>query len=132
MAFYRCSSGGGTLTETVLWTNSDTTTQFVSGDVTLSESMQNYKYLKFVFKSATTANALKSVIYPVEEFTYTNVSNSWCRASSPMRSNSSGTNYVRGLIYKSDTSINISNATAFNATGNSNTLAIPYQIIGLN
>ena len=45
--------GGAKQTETVLWTNSSPTSNFADQNVTLSDSMSNYDYLKFTYKKAT-------------------------------------------------------------------------------
>ena len=50
MGFYRCGSGGGgTLKETVLWTNGSPTASFAPQDVTLSDDIDNYDFLKIEF-----------------------------------------------------------------------------------
>lgn len=124
---------GGTLTETVLWTNPDATARFVAQVVTISDDVSNYKYLKFVFKSSVGAADLKSVIYPVDEFKgYSLTSNQFSRASSPMRRNSSTADYVRGILCASETSISFGAAQGYNTASTNNDLTIPYQVIGIN
>lgn len=57
MAFYRCSSGGGTLKETVLWTNPNPSANFNSQNVTLSEDISNYDFIKFVWQNANSGSS---------------------------------------------------------------------------
>lgn len=132
MSLFRCGGGGGKLDETVLWTNPNLTSDFASQTVTLSDNVDNYDFIKFVFNLSTTAATHRCSIYSVEELkTFVNPTNDWSRASSPMRSNSNNASFVRGIIYQSSNSLTIGNASGYQSSSTSNSALIPYQIIGM-
>ena len=121
------------MTETVLWTNPSPTSSFPNQQVTLSGNISDYKYLKFVFNLSNTSTASMSCIYDVEEFkTLTNVTNSWSRATSPMRSNSNNNQFVRPMLYINDTKVDFGHGAGYNANNTQDATVIPYQIIGIN
>jgi len=54
--------GGGNLTETTLWTNSSPTSGFNASNVTLSDSTNNYKYIKIYWRTSTSNSTIGSII----------------------------------------------------------------------
>lgn len=69
MALYGCmAGGGGAPQETNLWTNPSPNSQFNEQYVTLSDSVDNYDYIKFTFAySNSYMSVLRSVTYTVDE-----------------------------------------------------------------
>ncbi len=64
--------GGGKYTETVLWTNASPTSSFAQQNITLSDSISNYDYVRIYFRASTTNSAEKSIIFPVSEISDNN------------------------------------------------------------
>lgn len=129
--------GGGRYNETSLWTNSSPTSNFGGQDVTLSESIDNFKYIAVKFKSTTTSSSdsqMATVIYKVEDVKKaTNPSAALQPVSAFGNLNSGNTNYnYRYIVYKGSTTLFIANAYSINASGSNNALAIPLEILGLN
>ena len=56
---------GKTWTETLLWTNPSPTAQFNGQDVTLSEAVDNYEYIRIEYGYNKNSTTLRSVIIPV-------------------------------------------------------------------
>lgn len=134
MALYRCGGGTKTLTETTLWTNSSPTANFAAQDVTLSQSMRNFDYLKVTYKlEKTSSDVLGCAIKPVSEIvnTVTQVSTGDHFGISIGYSGSGAR--LRLLLYKSDTTLNITTnlAVASSSTADRNNQLIPMQIIGI-
>ena len=123
--------GGGRYTETSLWTNASPTSSFAAQDVTLSDSIDNYKYIAIKYKFDTSSNVEGSVIFLVSDIKKsvqgvdTIVS---CIGASPQGI----ANYARRVFYTSNTKIRIETATAMNKTGTSTAYVIPLEILGLN
>lgn len=129
--------GGGKYTETSLWTNSSPTSNFSGQDVTLSESIDNFKYIAVKFKSTTTSSSdsqMATVIYKVEDVKKaTSPSAALQPVSAFGNLNSGNTNYnYRYIVYKGSTTLFIANAYSINASGSNSALAIPLEILGLN
>ena len=129
--------GGGKYTETSLWTNPSPTSNFSGQDVTLSESIDNFKYIAVKFKSTTTSSSdsqMATVIYKVEDIKKaTSPSAALQPVSAFGNLNSGNTNYnYRYIVYKGSTTLFIANAYSINASGNNSALAIPLEILGLN
>lgn len=126
MAFYR-TGGGGSATETVLWTNGSPTSSFAAQTVTLSQSMENFKYLKFKAYGSVNNYLEINIIVAVDEFKHslksgTVVGFGICGANS-------GTSANRKVWYSSDTKVEFSSATAGSNTYNN--ASIPLEIIGI-
>lgn len=129
--------GGGRYTETSLWTNLSPTSNFSGQDVTLSESIDNFKYIAVKFKSTTTSSSdsqMATVIYKVEDIKKaTSPSAALQPVSAFGNLNSGNTNYnYRYIVYKGSTTLFIANAYSINASGSNSALAIPLEILGLN
>lgn len=119
--------------ETVLWTNSAPTSSFASQTVTLSDSMDNYKYLAFKYRVNTSVEGDTTNIYSVEDIhkmlgSGTNNVN----VGSLDIYVSGGNTYSRQIGYSSDTAILFKDSYRLNAQASANTTCIPTEIIGLN
>ena len=128
MAFYR-TGGGGSATETVLWTNGSPTAQFAPQDVTLSDDIDNYDFLKIEFISTASTGVNGSILVDVSDFkSMTNTANV---AGFAFGLSSGADSLVsRKTTYVSDTKIHIGNAYSY-AGGTNNARGIPLQIIGI-
>ena len=128
--------GGGKYTETSLWTNPNPTSDFANQTVTLSESMDNFKYLKFVYKvyADAASNPTNEVIIPVEDFKTTNYTSGTVSLGLSSAANASGTNYLwsRVAYYASNTTITFSSTRATGANSTNNARSVPTEILGLN
>ncbi len=127
-------SGGGTeLKETVLWTNSAPNVDFASQTITLSDSIENYKYVMIVAKTSKSNNTQESDIWDVETFKTFNNSTK----NAPIGiigfvadSNVSYAN-VRRIGYVSNNQIFFSGGVFISATGGNNQWVIPLVVYGL-
>ena len=130
MAFYR--SGGGSATETVLWTNPNPTSSFSEQAVQLSQSIEDFDLIKVTFKLSTTNADEGAIIVPTETIkkSLNNTTNTY-RCSIGVRV--SNTNYVRPLFINSGVydQLGISSARIPGNSGTSNTSATPLQVIGI-
>jgi hypothetical protein len=133
MAFYR-TGGGGSATETVLWTNGSPTSSFASQTVTLSQTIENFDYIKIVFRKSTT-NADEGILILPTKTVKESLNNtaSTYRCCIGLCVGNSNSTYVRTIFVNSGVydAIGIDTATRLNASGTSNITAIPTQIIGL-
>lgn len=130
--------GGAKQEETVLWTNSNPTDSsgFANQDVTLSDSLTDYDYVKIRYAYAynDTGSTFESV-YSVSEFVKTSApvtfGFSGC-TNVTHRSNSYF--YDRRIIYKTATSITFGSCMGYKAStaaAVSNIFNIPLSIIGI-
>ena len=137
MAYFRCgngnSGGGGELTETLMWENSNWTSDWSPGYATFSEPFTNYKYLKFVYKyrrdNMVKDNATSTeIICSTEDFAKGSNQGFSCTVYN------SGY-YIRLTYYydSSDTKKKayISECVKLGTSTTSNAYLIPYQIYGL-
>ena len=127
--------GGGKYTETSLWTNQSPTSDFAGQSVTLSQSMDDFKYIKIV--SAYNKNNLTYTgieIIPVEELKKAPYPTSTYNVGYFIGSNSTSYNYARRVYYINNTSMQISSANLVTSGtgGTGNQMAIPLEILGLN
>lgn len=123
--------GGGRYTETSLWTNASPTSSFAAQVVTLSDSIDNYKYIAIKYKFDTSSNVEGSVIFLVSDIKKSVQGVDTivpCIGASPQ----GVANYARRVFYTSNTKIRIEIATAMNKTGTSTAYVIPLEILGLN
>lgn len=132
MGLYR-SGGGGQMTETTLWTNSSTASDFTSQTVTLTDAISNYDYIKFTIKAhKTSSDKSISIIISVSDLAKTSES-SYPRLTPGIvgKNTSSSASAVRGINYVSDTQIKIGNNSYLGQSGNANAYVIPLKISGL-
>lgn len=125
--------GGGKYTETVLWTNPSPSSNFSAQTVTLSDSIDNYKYIKIKHKDSTTGSDILEVICSVADLKESIFNKGSVHAQLAIdMQNSGNTLRSRAVGYVSSTSIQFSACYNCNATGSDNSCAIPLEILGLN
>ena len=132
MALYRCGSGGVTSTETVLWENASPSSSFSEQTVQLSQSMENFDFIKVTFILSTTNGATGAIIVPIQTIMNSlNNTNNTFRTSIGVRL--SGYNYVRPLFINSGVydQLGIGSAKIPGNSGTSSTSAIPLKVIGI-
>lgn len=123
------NAGGGALSEVSLWTNGSQTSTFASQDVSLSDNINNYKYIKVKFRVSTSVSTSASVIVSVTDLlTMTNSANTVKFGISALISSAT---HSRSGYYVSDTKINIGNCYKYNSTTMVNTACIPIEVIGM-
>lgn len=121
--------GSEKYTETVLWTNPDPSSSFAGQNVTLSDSIGNYKYMKITWKTTTSDTAYSSAYVLVSDLASMTAANGNRFVSiSCMWTNV----YKRNITYNSATSIGISTSYRENASGSNNGVCIPLEILGVN
>lgn len=134
MAKIRAMMGGGGSqpTETTLWTNTSPSADFTATTVTLSESIQNFDYIKVMYKfnkSDSDSTAVGDMM-TVADFVY-------CSTSSAVKQKlflgAKLDNYsnARSVIYNTNTKIDIGNSTRVNQSGQNNAYTIPIKIVGI-
>ena len=121
--------GGGRYNETSLWTNSAPTSNFAAQAVSLSDSIDNYKYLRVRYRMSTTDASEYSCIFLVDDIKHSSASTNVPQFSVVARTT---TTYVRTFYYVSGTSLQMNAAYVMNNTGNVTNVAIPLEILGLN
>ena len=120
---------GGTLRETVLWTNASPTSQMAETSITLSEDITNFDYIKIYWRLSTTNDLECSILVEPTKISHNNVN---VNAIS-ITSRSTGSSYGR-VIYVGNTNDIIFVTTAAVRGGSSlnNGMAIITKISGLN
>ena len=123
---------GGSLSETVLWTNPSPGSSFSAQNVALSQSFRDFKYVKIYSKNSVTANATAGIaVEPADIVNSTIVAyNRIVMLIGAAASNVSAI-YSRRLLYVNDTTLNIGATAPLNASGVDNNYSIPTKIIGL-
>lgn len=120
--------GGGGLKETVLWTNSAPTNTFNSQAITLSDSIDNYDYVRVYWRVSTTNSTLGSILFAPSELL--NLEAGTVSAFGSRTSNGSTTTYFRFLQRNSSTSLAVSTCLQRNTSTAANSTVIPTQITG--
>lgn len=125
--------GGAKQTETVLWTNSAPTSTFNAQTVTLSDSVRNYDYLKFVYNLNNENQTTCSTIMSVSDFVNTKYQAGYFVGEFGCMATTSGTLYPwsRPAHYDTDTTIAIKNCITAGTSVTINTRLIPTAIIGI-
>lgn len=125
--------GGGRYTETSLWTNSAPTSNFAAQTVTLSDSIDNYKYIAIEYKYAPDTSDSFTSIYSVNDLKKSvkdgNTVHDVCTLGIQAANNNY---YARVVSYVSSTSIAFSKYSQLGGTGTGANNAIPLEILGLN
>lgn len=128
MAWYR-PSGGGELSETVLWTNSSPTSNFSSGSISLSDNISNYDSIGVYYRVSTTNDNQNEVIIKVSDF-QSCAGNNYPRFT--LGASISGNTFARNIAYADDTSLTISaNASRLGYNAASAAGIIPIKVVGL-
>lgn len=125
--------GGAKQVETVLWTNSAPTSTFNAQTVTLSDSVRNYDYLKFVYNLNNENQTTCSTIMSVSDFVNTKYQAGYFVGEFGCMATTSGTLYPwsRPAHYDTDTTIAIKNCITVGTSVTINTRLIPTAIIGI-
>lgn len=134
MALYRCTTGsGGGMTETVLWTNPDSTQSFASQLVSISPyTFSEFDYIKIEWKGSTWPTSLTGhILVPPDVLALDNGSYEIPRAAIGMNPRQDTTGYVRILYSYQNTQLYFGNCSKMGGSGNVNTYAIPLKIVGI-
>lgn len=130
------NSGKGTkTTETLLWTNPNTSTARSSLDATLSQSLSNFQKIRVEYAyNTSSASADFYVVFPVKDANgeYMFPSGTAKQRMSIGLNNVSSNNFARQFYVENDTTIHFNNASRLNASGTSSTALIPWNIYGIN
>lgn len=127
--------GGGKYTETSLWTNPSPSSTFDAQTVTLSDSIDNYKYIAIRYKfTAGTSDAdyTTHIVSPsdiAKSIPTSGINTDTVTLGGKTRANY---NYSRIVHYVSSTSLSFTIGYGTNFAGTSNNIAIPLEILGLN
>lgn len=134
--------GGAQYTETSLWTNPSPTSNFPASasyeDVTLSDSMANYKYIKITYaKGVNYQDRLTSVIYDTEDIlqfvSQSTLAGAFRGAVAHMDMNASNNSkYERSFMTLSNTVLRFYLAYIEGGTTTYRTTMIPTKIVGIN
>ena len=136
MAFFRASigGGGGSETETTLWTNPSPSSAFGQQEVSLSSAYTNFKRLRFYYK-AISSSAETSVEYQKS------VISSWIQYGATVSNGDTegmlGGNYNAWYARQvrrgsTDSKVFFSTGTRLNASGTNGSVCIPTKITGIN
>ena len=122
--------GGGKLVETVLWTNPSPTSAFSAQAVTLSETIDNYDYIKILFRKSTSDATSYNLMTDVSTWTTIYISGDTDRGFRLLGNTivSSSTNYRACTCVNTDhTKVQIGNVSG----GGGTSYIIPTAIIGI-
>ena len=120
------------MSETILWTNSAPTSNFTAQIITMSNNINNYKYVKITYRLSTTNSTEMSNICSVEDFKKTNNAVGVPSVQTLIGAFNGSATYARAFRYKTDTTAEITAAARLQSNETSNNVAIPLQIIGLS
>lgn len=120
--------GGGTLKETVLWTNSSPTSSMTQQYLSLSDSIANYDYIKVVIAVSTSdLTSTVTTIMDASEIISKGADYRNCFYGNPI-----GVNTIRLALGNSDsTKFGFSDCYQFATATTYNNTAIPLSISGL-
>lgn len=125
----KIGGGGGELTPTTLWTNPSPGASVGQMTVTLSDSVSNYKYIKFNFLGWTGTSVYFDILIPADQIsTYTDAANT---RSAGVFWHGSSYIYYRRIVYVATNQIKITLAGRVGQTGSSDNALIPQSIVGL-
>ena len=118
------------MSETLLWENPSPNATFAAQSVTLSDSISNYDYIRFYFKSGASTTNIRSNIYSVADVKASISSGARNQVCSTACSNS-GNVSARTITYESDTQLAFSAAWSLGGAVSYNQTTIPHSIYGL-
>jgi hypothetical protein len=121
--------GGGALSETVLWTNPSPTANLASGTVTLSQDMNNFKRLRFYWKTAKSRTSEAYFDIDVDIVKTMIIADETFRIYVGTRESSGG--WVRNFSYLSGTTISMGSGYAAGSASTNNGYCIITKICGL-
>lgn len=122
---------GKMFAETTLWTNSSPTSAFAGQTVNLSESIDNYDYIKVKFKYANGYDIFSTPIVLVSDFKTYQANSQRSGAGMGGIFDASNNMYSRCYWYVNNTSVQFSAAYRLNSTTQYNDNLIPIEISGL-
>lgn len=122
-------SGGGTLKETTLWTNSAPTSQFAGITVTLSSPIDGFDLICFKYRSSTTNANTYTTYFITSEFLAAVAYQA--DAIVPVIGTNHGVNYVRMLFPDTSSKVKIEGAMGVNTSSVNNNYTITTEIIGI-
>lgn len=137
MALIRCTSGsgGGSLTPTLLCTNSPTTAISQATDIPLSDDIDNYDYIKVVYVYSTTVTEVEYEAIYTADYILASDHNGGTRRPLPSFGISDASNNLFVRTFKGYASnkrkLRIGVCFQQGSTTNSSTLCIPHYIYGL-
>ena len=125
------TGGGGTPTETLLWQNSSPSTAISYTTVTLSESIQNFDYIKVVGQVNPSGDTTEIMaLMPVAEFITIKESNTTTGTAFLLGyQKGSSERHYRLVYYVSNTQVKFSRSDA--GTSGTSTRTMPYKIYGV-
>lgn len=127
---YSAKPTGG-FSETTLWTNSSPTSSFAAQSVTLSQSIQNFDYIRINYNLTKSNSTSGQVVYPSSYLaSLTATSGNRINAGLTGGLNNNG-NWVRTITAPSNTSIAFTTATRGASSSSSSDNLIPTSIVGL-
>ena len=129
MAFVPMTAGGGgSMTETTLWTNSSPSASFAAQTITLSDNISNYDYIRIKYRYNNTT--------PTDSYAMTDVTSLQSMTGTGTMTlalglqHTNGINYARNCLYVSDTELKFTLAWYGN-NSTSALVSIPGEIIGV-
>lgn len=130
MAYVPMTAGGGSMSETTLWTNADTTTGFAAQTVNLSDNISNYKFIAINIKVTTSTDEFYTYYFQASDVP------NFLSNTRPLLGDAHSNNYFyyRSLTYSSDTALAIGSCqrnTSSSASSVNNAGVIPVTIKGL-
>lgn len=135
MAWYEGKKGGGgELAETELWSNQSPASAFSAQTVTLSQSIDDFKYIKVYANISTSDTTEGCVIYEVDKFKTMNADRYTQIGDITLKANgtTAGYSHIRSFVYISSNQVQFGNAWAWtNSSSATNTYTIPTKICGL-
>ena len=131
MALYKSemnSGGEGQLTETLLWENSYPTSDWDNNTLTLSESLQNYKYLRFEIKQNKDSDSqIMKYIFDTDFITQATGTSTYYLELGYYKTYG----YARMVSCNSNTQFRIGACYRTNQAYSTTSQLIPYRIYGL-
>lgn len=124
------------LSETTLWTNGSTSSDYASATVTLSSDIDNFDYIEVEFKSHKSQSTTQKTIMSVNDFKQAKNSG-FASQYTPRLAiggsyNNNATVALRGVAYVSDTQVIFGTCRSIASSSSvKNDYAIPVRIIGL-
>lgn len=135
IAFLRKKGGGGgKYTETSLWTNSAPTNSFSAQDITLSEGMSDFKYLKIrcAISTSSSTGIFEDIVLVTELSNTSSATVNNTRDRLVLGLGRDTYDYERAYYYVSNTSIHFNPAYQSGTSTTTATKIIPLEILGLN
>lgn len=126
--------GGGKYTETSLWTNSAPTNSFSAQDITLSEGMSDFKYLKIrcAISTSSSTGIFEDIVLVTELSNTSSATVNNTRDRLVLGLGRDTYDYERAYYYVSNTSIHFNPAYQSGTSTTTATKIVPLEILGLN